>query len=90
MKYPFNNDWTFAKYSLEATEDELLSGSSSHCLTPEASVDIPHDWLIGQVNNLYEDSIGCYRKHFKHYSSRALSNSRFFSCLNIFFCMVLK
>ncbi len=81
MRQLFIDGWTFAKYSLEATEDELLSGSSSHCLTPEAPVDIPHDWLIGQVNNLYEDSIGCYRKHFtvSGLGGRfTLGNSRFF------------
>lgn len=64
MKQLFNDGFTFAKYSLEASVDELLSGSSAHCLSPGAPVDIPHDWMIGQVNNLYEDSIGCYRKHF--------------------------
>ena len=64
MKQLFNDGFTFAKYSLEATTEELLSGSSAHCLLAPAPVDIPHDWMIGQVNNLYEDSIGCYRKHF--------------------------
>lgn len=64
MKQLFNDGFTFAKYSLEATTEELLSGSSAHCLSAPAPVDIPHDWMIGQVNNLYEDSIGCYRKHF--------------------------
>ena len=64
MKQLFNDGFTFAKYSLEASKDELLSGSSAHCLTDPAPVDIPHDFMIGQVNNLYEDSIGCYRKHF--------------------------
>ncbi len=64
MKQLFNDGFTFAKYSLEATTEELLSGSSAHRLSAPAPVDIPHDWMIGQVNNLYEDSIGCYRKHF--------------------------
>lgn len=64
MKQLFNDDFTFAKYSLKASKDELLSGSSAHCLSAPAPVDLPHDWMISQVNNLYEDSIGCYRKHF--------------------------
>ena len=52
MKQLFNDGFTFAKYSLEATADELLSGSSAHRLLAPAPVDLPHDWLIGQVNNL--------------------------------------
>lgn len=64
MKQLFNDGFTFAKYSLKASKEELLTGSSAHCLSTPAPVDIPHDWMIGQVNNLYEDSIGCYRKHF--------------------------
>lgn len=64
MKQLFNDGFTFAKYSLKASKEELLSGSSAHCLSTPAPVDIPHDWMISQVNNLYEDSIGCYRKHF--------------------------
>ncbi|MBO4325638.1 MAG: DUF4982 domain-containing protein, partial [Lachnospiraceae bacterium] len=70
---------TFAKYSLEASADELLSGSYAHLLSAPAPVDIPHDWLIGQVNNLYEDSIGCYRKHFTvPTADHAPEKSRFF------------
>ena len=79
MKQLFNDGFTFAKYSLEASKDELLSGSSAHLLSAPVPVDIPHDWLIGQVNNLYEDSIGCYRKHFTvPRADRAPGKSRFF------------
>ena len=28
------------------------------------SVEIPHDWLIGDVNNLYKTGTGYYRKIF--------------------------
>ena len=80
MKQLFNDGFTFAKYSLEASEDELLSGSSAHCLCAPVPVDIPHDFMIGQVNNLYEDSIGCYRKHFTVPAADhdALGNPRWF------------
>ena len=80
MKQLFNDGFTFAKYSLEASASELLSGSSAHCLTAPAPVDIPHDWMIGQVNNLYEDSIGCYRKRFSFSKAGrcAPGNPRFF------------
>ena len=79
MKQLFNDDFTFAKYSSEASKDELLSGSSAHLLSAPVPVDIPHDWLIGQVNNLYEDGIGCYRKHFTvPTADRAFGESRFF------------
>lgn len=79
MKQLFNDGFTFAKYSLEASVDELLSGSSAHCLSAPVPVDIPHDFMIGQVNNLYEDGIGCYRKHFTvPTADRAPGESRFF------------
>ena len=80
MKQLFNDGFTFAKYSLEASKDELLSGSSAHCLCAPVPVDIPHDFMIGQVNNLYEDSIGCYRKHFTVPAADrdALGNPRYF------------
>ncbi len=29
-------------------------------------VDLPHDWLIYDTKNLYEDSIGWYRKNFAY------------------------
>ena len=29
-----------------------------------APVELPHDWLIYDVNNLYETSVGCYKKNF--------------------------
>jgi len=28
------------------------------------TVNLPHDWLIGDVNNLYADGVGMYRKKF--------------------------
>ncbi|MCL2702027.1 MAG: DUF4982 domain-containing protein [Defluviitaleaceae bacterium] len=45
----FNEGWEFAKNEPEGF----------------APVDIPHDWLIRDTNNLYETGVGWYRKVFK-------------------------
>ena len=51
-----NSDWMFAKnhYS-ENLLDEI----------PQSwiNVDLPHDWLIYDTDNLYEDSIGWYKRN---------------------------
>lgn len=49
----FNDQWEFAKSNLE-TEN-----SAGLAFEP---VDIPHDWLIYNTLDLYENSIGWYRK----------------------------
>ncbi|MFD1177875.1 glycoside hydrolase family 2 TIM barrel-domain containing protein [Paenibacillus puldeungensis] len=49
----FNDGWTFAKTSLE------ISNSAGLDFKP---VDLPHDWLIYNTLDLYENSIGWYRK----------------------------
>ena len=54
-KYLFNDDWEFAKSSLEVTDLASLQFQP---------VDLPHDWLIYNTQNLYENSIGWYRKRF--------------------------
>lgn len=59
MKTLFNDDWKFCKVPLETTMKEILDASA---WTP---VDLPHDWLIYDTQNLYEDSIGCYQKVFQ-------------------------
>lgn len=51
----FNDGWTFAKTGLDAKDWPGLAF---------APVDLPHDWLIYDTLNLYEDSIGWYRKRF--------------------------
>lgn len=51
----FNSGWEFAKSSLDVTDGAGL------IFEP---VDLPHDWLIYNTLNLYEDSIGWYRKRF--------------------------
>lgn len=51
----FNDGWEFAKSSLEVTDSTTLTFEP---------VDIPHDWLIYNTLDLYENSIGWYRKRF--------------------------
>ncbi|MFD0693426.1 glycoside hydrolase family 2 TIM barrel-domain containing protein [Paenibacillus sp. GCM10027628] len=53
----FNNGWEFAKSSLDVTDSAGLSFEP---------VDLPHDWLIYNTLNLYENSIGWYRKRFTY------------------------
>lgn len=49
----FNDGWTFAKSTLDTQHWQALT------FTP---VEIPHDWLIADTNNLYEDGIGWYKR----------------------------
>ncbi|MBO6141328.1 MAG: DUF4982 domain-containing protein [Ruminococcus sp.] len=51
----FCDGWLFAKCAPE-TEIENAKGFEP--------VDIPHDWLIYNTNDLYEDSVGFYKKRF--------------------------
>lgn len=53
QKALFNDGWEFAKSGLEAADWSRLAF---------APVDLPHDWLIYDTLNLYENSIGWYRK----------------------------
>ncbi|MGG1518658.1 glycoside hydrolase family 2 TIM barrel-domain containing protein [Paenibacillus oryzisoli] len=52
-KVRWMDGWTFAKSGLELTDWSRL---------PFEPVDLPHDWLIYDTSNLYENSIGWYRK----------------------------
>lgn len=52
-KLLFNDGWTFAKTGLGQTDWAGLAFEP---------VDLPHDWLIHDTLNLYEDSIGWYRR----------------------------
>ena len=48
QKILFNDGWEFAKSSLEISDPEGLEFQP---------VDLPHDWLIYDTLNLYENSI---------------------------------
>lgn len=52
-KHLWNDGWTFRKQVNDKIDDHW------------EPVSVPHDWLIYQADNLYEDSIGWYRKKFR-------------------------
>lgn len=58
-KILFNNEWEFAKSDLKNVSSEELKFEA---------VDIPHDWLIYNTMDLYENSIGWYRKKFEYFN----------------------
>ncbi|MBQ7776463.1 MAG: DUF4982 domain-containing protein [Lachnospiraceae bacterium] len=53
----YNNDWRFLKTSLGVEKEEIEGRRDEF-----QPVDIPHDWMIYDTHNLYEDSIGWYLK----------------------------
>lgn len=60
----WNDNWYFAKTALGVNwEDRSLWEQKMQ------PVDLPHDWLIYDTKNLYEDSIGWYRKRFVYAAS---------------------
>ena len=58
MKRLLNDGWFFAKLPLEST---LASLSAA----PWQPVDLPHDWLIWQADDLYESSDAWYRRELR-------------------------
>lgn len=69
MRKLFTDNWQFAKFRLEADAEEILSSCgqtlpTAHQKTGWAPVDLPHDWMIYQTQDLYENAIGCYKKTF--------------------------
>ncbi|ACT01178.1 glycoside hydrolase family 2 TIM barrel-domain containing protein [Paenibacillus sp. JDR-2] len=57
QKQKLNNDWFFSKHPLGTELDAILQGGIDW-----SPITLPHDWLIYDSNNLYENSIGWYRK----------------------------
>ncbi|MEG0689077.1 MAG: glycoside hydrolase family 2 TIM barrel-domain containing protein, partial [Hungatella sp.] len=53
----FNDEWEFVKLPIGSGISDLESVDTAF-----TAVDIPHDWLIDQAQNLYESSVGWYRK----------------------------
>ncbi|MFA9558510.1 glycoside hydrolase family 2 TIM barrel-domain containing protein [Evansella sp. AB-rgal1] len=56
-KVLFNDGWEFSKSSLGVSDHESLHFKP---------IDVPHDWLIYNTLDLYENSIGWYRKTFTY------------------------
>ena len=58
IKTLFNQNWTFSEFA-PGTSFEEMAGSSLL-----KSVDIPHDYMIWHVKELYKSEIGFYQKSF--------------------------
>ena len=56
----FNDGWEFTRQELDTTLEEIRDREEEF-----APVGIPHDWLIYQVQRLYENGTGWYRKKFR-------------------------
>ena len=58
-RYLWNENWSFLKTAAGTIYEEAVKRKQEF-----APVDIPHDWLIYDSLNLYEDSTGWYLKRF--------------------------
>lgn len=58
-KYNWNDGWAFLKTPVGTSYEEAVVRTDEF-----VPVSIPHDWLIRDVMNLYQDSTGWYRKRF--------------------------
>ncbi|MBE5802697.1 MAG: DUF4982 domain-containing protein [Clostridiales bacterium] len=57
MERLFNDGWRFVKLPFGSTLDDAKAADWN-------AVDLPHDWLIAQTNDLYETSDGWYQRTF--------------------------
>ena len=55
MRRLLNDGWSFAKLAVESTYQDTLSADFS-------PVDLPHDWLIWQAEDLYESADAWYKR----------------------------
>ena len=60
-RYLWNEGWSFLKTPAGTVYEEAVKRKKEF-----AAVDIPHDWLIYDSLNLYEDSTGWYLKRFNY------------------------
>lgn len=66
MREIYNYGWQFAKIVLDNANNvvsESLENSTDKIKWEEVS--LPHDWLIYDTKNLYESSIGLYRRYYE-------------------------
>lgn len=64
MKILFNDQWLFRKVGIDTPECSLFNEGVWQ------EIDVPHDWMIYDVQHLHENSIGCYKKRFNVISLR--------------------
>ena len=57
-KILFNDNWKFLLKDNGSELSDVLLENDWH------DVEVPHDWLIGDTNNLYKSGDGWYRKEF--------------------------
>ena len=74
MKTLFNDGWVFSEHEIDYatmfkdgkpilfTPDQFLENSKTQTYK---AVNLPHDWMIYHVNDLYKNSVGFYKKTFK-------------------------
>lgn len=73
MKTLFNDNWQFAEIALD--NDSMYKDGNPVLFNPEdfykqaseqlyRPVQLPHDWMIWHVKDLYKNSVGCYKKTF--------------------------
>lgn len=55
----FNENWLFAKTNIDFSVNDITTQKVKWY-----EVEIPHDWLINDTTNLYQDSKGWYKKSF--------------------------
>jgi beta-galactosidase len=58
----FNDGWEFQKLTLDDPQDAISDAPPSGTWT---EIEIPHDWLIHDATDLYQNSVGWYRKYFE-------------------------
>lgn len=68
----FNDGWTFTCQQLETSLDDVKNQDIQW-----KPIDIPHDWLIYDTNNLYKTGEGWYRKEFSVFAESANSKRYF-------------
>ena len=76
MRTLFNDDWLFSEYEIDY--DSMYKDGKKILFTPDQfydkaeeqvyeNVNLPHDWMIFHVNDLYKNSVGFYKKKFTLY-----------------------
>lgn len=60
MRYLFHANWKFLHTPVGTGYEEALKRKADFC-----EVELPHDWLIYDAQNLYKDGTGWYRKLFE-------------------------
>ncbi len=79
MKTLFNDGWVFSEYELDPnsnyndkepilfTPDQFYDNSKTQTYKP---VNIPHDWMIYHVKDLYKNSVVFIKKHLNFHKKK--------------------